>query len=83
MKKEEILAVFERCGHGKLGDDLSYKLWIKGFGETCDEETLEGFLLTYDFSDVPSILVDEFVFHFQIYQTVVRSFDMNFPFLYL
>lgn len=69
MNKEQIQTVFDYCGLSKMGEVLSYKLWIKGLGESCDPDILENFLITYDLSDENIMLVDDFLFHFQIYRS--------------
>jgi hypothetical protein len=82
MNKEQIQTVFERCGLGKMGQDLSFKLWMKGLGEKCDEEMLEDFLSTYDFMDEHSLLADDFMFHFQIFRQVIVKQDIPYHYLY-
>lgn len=82
MNIEQIQTVFEHCGLSSLGDKLAFKLWLKGFGEKADESTLEEFLLTYDIKDESVWLVDEFLYHFDIYKTVIKSFEGQ-TFLYM
>jgi len=82
MNLEQIQAVFQRCGLGKMGKELSFKLWIKGIGESCDEEILEGFLISYDFRDDCRVLADQFEYHLNTYKTVLKSIDLNNPFLF-
>lgn len=83
MNKEQIQTVFEQCGLGTLGNELAFKLWIKGFGDITDESTLEDFLMAYDISDNQSMFVDEFVFHFQIFNAILKSFEGVFPLPYM
>lgn len=73
MNKEQIEDVFTRCGLGSLGEKLAYKLWVKGIGESCDEEMLEGFLLGFDVKDESTMLLDEFCFHLQLFQKVMNN----------
>lgn len=73
MNKNDIQEIFQRCSLGKLGDSLSYKLWIKGFD--AEEELLEDFLLTYDIGDDQSLRLEEFLFHFQIFTKVRNNFS--------
>ncbi|TKC18765.1 hypothetical protein [Robertmurraya kyonggiensis] len=80
MNKEQIQSTFDSCGLGKLGEDLSFKLWIKGLGENCDEDMLENFLIAYDFRDDSSMLADHFLYHFQVFKTVLKSWNGNVPF---
>lgn len=79
MNKEDIQSVFEQCGLGTLGDELAFKLWIKGFGDKTDEDSLEEFLLAYEINENHSMLVDEFLYHFQNFSTVLKRFDGVFP----
>lgn len=83
MNKEQIQDVFNRCGLGKLGEKLSYKLWIKGIGEEYDEQSLEDFLLSYDLRDDCGMLADEFQYHLQIFLVVVRNEDLRAALIYL
>lgn len=82
MNIEEIQIVFEQCGLGSLGNKLGFKLWLKGLGDKTDQKTLEDFLLTYEIKDEDIMLVDEFLYHFDIFTTVVKSFEGH-PFLYM
>lgn len=80
MNKEQIQAVFDSCGLGKMGEPLSYKLWVKGIGKKYDEDILEGFLLSFDFMDEYNMPVDEFVYFLRIYEAVVINQDREEPF---
>lgn len=82
MNREQIQFVFDSCGLGKMGQVLSYKLWVRGLGERCDEEMLADFLTAYDFQDEHTILVDEFLFHFYIFRKVIVNQDIPYHYLY-
>lgn len=76
MNQEEIKDVFTKCGLGGLGEQLAYKLWLKGLGEKSNEETLEAFLLNFGIHEEDTVYADEFYFHFQIFQTVIKNEDL-------
>lgn len=81
MNQDEIKEVFTRCGLGGLGDQLGYKLWLKGFGDKSNEETLESFLLNFGFEEEDKLYADEFYFQFRIFQTVIKNEDLYMLFL--
>lgn len=73
MEKEEIHFIFENQGYYQLGKHLSYKLWVKGFGEICDEETMEDFLQAFEFEEGAPIFTDSFLYYFHLYEAVIKN----------
>lgn len=73
--KEKILDAFYQQGLYQLGDKLAFPLWLKGY-EKLENKILEDFIVSFGIKDGEIYFVDEFLYHFQIYQTVnARNFN--------
>ncbi|HZG72325.1 MAG TPA: hypothetical protein VEY51_12390 [Chondromyces sp.] len=74
MNSEQLAYVFSHSDCSHIYEKLEYPLEVSNFLEEVEEDQLDHFLSSFDFSDQPSLFFDEFKYLFSIHQCVYRSF---------
>lgn len=81
MLQNEIEDVFNCYGNGHLYEKLKYPLYLSGAIDKIEIEMLENFLELYNFDSEKTLLFDEFMYHFRIYEAVLNLNDLPIKYL--
>lgn len=76
MLQSDIEGVFDFFCSSNLYGKIQYPLYLSGTMDDIEEEILESFLEQYHFDVEKTLHFDEFKYHFNIFEGVIKRNDL-------